>query len=93
MRLNVPLLGVKKKRTDMNKPVVQAPCPRCGTLHTRSEYKPHIEKGRTVLGPHDVKCSCGLELRWRVPLFKQTESGYVLGLLRFDETPFFEDTK
>lgn len=74
---------------------IQEPCPRCGKLHMRGPYEPHKnEQGDTCYGPRDVKCECGMELRWRVPLFKQTESGYVLGVLRLNEVPFFkEETK
>jgi hypothetical protein len=71
----------------MTAPVIE-PCPRCSRTHERGDYLPHQEGGHTVVGPHDIHCRCGLLLRWSVPIFKLTESGYVLRVLRDNETPF-----
>lgn len=63
-------------------------CPKCGTKHTRGEYLAHQQGGKTIMLPHDAQCGCGLTLRWSVPIFRMTQSGYVLRILRDDEEPF-----
>ncbi len=62
------------------------PCPVCGRVHERGEYE--LRPGTNQYSPRDVKCECGLTLRWSVPLFKMTESGGLWRPLRTDETPF-----
>lgn len=64
-------------------------CPRCTASHERGEYEPRND-GSNAIAPHDVVCSCGLTLRWSVPVFKTTQSGYVLRILRHDEQPFIK---
>jgi hypothetical protein len=75
----------------MNRDDLQEPCPKCGTQHRRGPYLQHQQNGVTRVGPHDVKCTCGLVLHWSVPIFKTTESGYVLRVLRDDEAPFLPE--
>lgn len=62
------------------------PCPKCMKLHEQGPYLQDPNSNRVA--PKDVVCSCGLELRWSVPLFKTNESGYVLRILRDDEVLF-----
>lgn len=67
------------------------PCPKCSTLHIRGDYE--LQPGTKRYTPRDVHCQCGLLLRWSVPLFKMTASGYILRIVRDDETPFTEEPK
>ncbi len=61
-------------------------CPQCGKQHTRGRYENRPDS--PAVQPRDIKCGCGLTLHWSVPIFKTSESGYVLRVLRDDETPF-----
>lgn len=73
----------------MSEKAVQEPCPKCGTVHTLGKYEPR--PGTSQVAPRDVQCQCGLILRWSVPIFKTTASGYVLRVLRDNETPFLKE--
>lgn len=64
---------------------VQESCPKCGKVHTRGDYK-HQANG--VVTPPDIDCECGLALRWSVPIFKITGSGYILRI-RKDTEPAY----
>lgn len=69
-------------------------CPKCGQLHERSEYhsRPSDKAGDgvIVMSPYDIECSCGIQLRWCVPIFKVTASGYMLRPLQNNETLFIQ---
>lgn len=67
-------------------------CPKCGQPHERSEYhtRPSTGQDSIVCSPYDIECPCGIALRWSVPFFKVTQSGYVLRPLRDDETLFIK---
>lgn len=61
-------------------------CPKCQREHKRGPYyrqhdpkkvKPDNREGICAC-PNDVDCPCGLTLRWTVPIFKVTSSGYLL---------------
>lgn len=60
-------------------------CPKCGQKHQVGPYFRHEEEGKIYYAPNDVTCSCGLTLRWTVPFFKVTASGYVLRVKHDDE--------
>lgn len=66
--------------------MAQEPCPQCNRLHTRGEYE--TRPNSIQVAPRDIHCSCGLILRWSVPIFKVTASGYVLRVLNKDEVAF-----
>lgn len=76
--------------TTEDRNAIQEPCPKCGTLHMRGPYELRPDN---KVSPRDIRCQCGLDLRWSVPLFIQTKSGYVLRVLRDDETPFFPESE
>ena len=56
--------------------VKQEPCPFCGTMHDVG-YKADSQ----------ITCQCGLEIKQVVPVFKQTESGYMWHMLKQSEFP------
>lgn len=70
----------------MKKENVTEQCPKCGAKHKQGnfgEYKethPHQHEGKEVVicSAPDIKCKCGLELQWVVPLFRVSASGYIL---------------
>lgn len=64
-------------------------CQKCGLPHERGEYEQRPDFTGTA--PRDVQCECGLILRWSVPVFKMTASGYTLRPLRDDEDPFLSE--
>lgn len=64
---------------------IQEPCPKCGKVHTQGEYK---NQASGVVTPADIDCECGIALRWSVPIFKLTQSGYILRI-RKDTEPAY----
>lgn len=68
---------------------IQEACPKCSKLHLQGIYE--RQPDTKVLRPRDVQCECGLALRWAVPIFKVTMSGYTLRPLRDNEVGFFPE--
>lgn len=76
----------------MNKPTgknIPMPCPNCQRLHNAGEYEARqsdkddmTAPGATVYCPPDIKCECGATLRYTVPLFKTTASGWLWRIIK-----------
>lgn len=58
-------------------------CPKCERSYPVPKAKDYFKqeriegKGR-VVAPNDIACQCGLTIRWIVPIFKITDSGFQL---------------
>jgi RNase P subunit RPR2 len=59
--------------------MIQECCPNCKELLTKGES--HLQPNSRAYATPDITCKCGQELRWTVPMFRVTQSGYVLRLL------------
>lgn len=57
---------------------IKEACPVCECEHKAEPVSKWKENGEIVFARPDVDCICGNVLRWIVPIFKETKSGYVL---------------
>lgn len=62
-------------------------CPKCMRDHERGEFQIWQEGDKRVAAAPDIECPCGLALRWVVPIFCITPSGYMLIPRRDDQVP------